>query len=79
MRPEEAYRFYEEDEDPDKIFAKFDAGPKSVTSVPSYASQAPSGSVSIYIQAKKLYRELRCKAMPRVSAAGDDSYVVPRA
>jgi hypothetical protein len=32
MTPEEARRFYEEDEDdPARVFAKFDAAPKSVT------------------------------------------------
>jgi hypothetical protein len=74
MTPDEAHRFYEEDEDPKKIFVKFDAGPKSVTRAPGYAGQAPAGSVSIYVQAIGLYRELRRKALPEVSAAGPRSY-----
>ena len=67
MTPDEAYRFYEEDEDPRRIFAKFDAGPKSVTSAPSYAKRAPAGTTSIYVQALGLYRELRQRAFPEVS------------
>ena len=38
MKAEEAGRFYEEDEDPDKVFAAFDAGEKGRT--------APPGSVT---------------------------------
>jgi hypothetical protein len=79
MTPDEAARLYEEDEDPRKIFARFDAGPKSVTTSPDYAQQAPAGSVSIYVQAIGLYRELRRKALPEVSAAGPRSYVLGRA
>jgi hypothetical protein len=78
MTPDEANRFYEDDEDPKKIFAKFDAGPKSVTTAPTYARQAAS-NVSIYVQATRLYRELRRKALPEVSAAGPTSYVSGRA
>jgi len=74
MTPDEANRFYEEDEDPKKIFAKFDTGPKSVTTAPGYAGQAPAGNVSIYVQAIELYRGLRRKALPEVSAAGPRSY-----
>ena len=79
MTPDEAKRFYEEDEDPKKIFAKFDAGPKSVTTAPGYAEQAPAGNVSIYVQAIGLYRELRRKALPEVSSAGPRSYSLGRA
>jgi hypothetical protein len=79
MTPDEASRFYEEDEDPKKIFAKFDAGPKGVTTSPGHAGQAPAGNVSIYVQAIGLYRELRRKALPEVSAAGPRSYGLGRA
>jgi hypothetical protein len=79
MTPDEADRFYEDDEDPDEIFAKFDAGPKSVTTAPTYARQAPASNVSIYVQATGLYRELRRKSLPEVSAAGPRSYVAGRA
>lgn len=78
MTPDEAYRFYEEDEDPERIFAKFDAGPKSVTSVPTYARRAPASSTSIYVQAIGLYRELRQRALPEVSATGPKSYALGR-
>jgi hypothetical protein len=79
MTPDEADRFYEEDEDPEKIFAKFDAGRKGVTTAPGYAGQTSGGSVSIYVQAIGLYRELRRKALPEVSAAGPRSYGLGRA
>jgi hypothetical protein len=79
MTPEEANRFYEDDEDPEKIFAKFDAGPKSVTVTPTYARQAPASSISIYVQAIRLYRELRRRSLPKVSATGPRSYVAGQA
>ena len=79
MTPDEANRFYEEDEDPEKIFAKFDAGPRGVTTAPTYAGQAPASNVSIYVQAVGLYRELRRNRQPEVSAAGPRSYVLGRA
>jgi hypothetical protein len=78
MTPDEAYRFYEEDEDPEKIFAKFDAGPKSVTTAPTYAKRAPASSISIYVQARGLYRELQRLALPEVSATGPRSYALGR-
>jgi hypothetical protein len=37
MTPDEAASFYEEDKDPLKIFAVFDAAPKVVTTRPTYA------------------------------------------
>ena len=79
MTPDDANSFYEEDEDPKKIFAKFDAGPKSVTMAPGYAGQALAGNVSIYLQATGLYRELRRKVLPEVSSAGPRSYSLGRA
>jgi hypothetical protein len=41
MTPDEALGFYEEDEDPEQIFARFDAGPKSVTARPTDAERTP--------------------------------------
>jgi hypothetical protein len=79
MTPDEASRFYEDDEDPEKIFAKFDAGPKSVTSAPTYASKAAASNVSIYVQATRVYQELRRRSLPKVSAVGPRSYVSGRA
>lgn len=79
MTPDEANRFHEEDEDPKKIFSKFDAGPKSVTTAPGYAGQVPADNVTIYVIAIGLYRELRRKALPEVSAAGPRSYGLGRA
>ena len=37
MTPDEAAGFYEEDEDPQKIFTRFDAAPKVVTPRPTWA------------------------------------------
>jgi hypothetical protein len=79
MTPDEASSFYEEDEDPKEIFAKFDAGPRSVTTAPGYAGQAPASNESIYVQATGLYRELRRKVLPEVSSAGPRSYSLGRA
>lgn len=39
MTPEEAEHFYEDDEDPRKIFAAYDAGPKGITRAPAAAGQ----------------------------------------
>ena len=78
MTPDEAHRFYEEDEDPEKIFATFDGGPKSVTRVPTYAGRTPASTSSIYVQVVGLYREVRQKALPEVSAAGPRSYALGR-
>lgn len=78
MTPDEANSFYEEDEDPTKIFAKFDAGPTSVTTAPGDSGQAPAGNV-IYVQATGLYRELRRRELPPVSSAGPRSYSLGRA
>ena len=74
MTPDEAANFYEEDEDPQKIFARFDAAQKIVTARPSYAEQAPATSSSIYVQARALYTELRRKSFPKVSATGPKIY-----
>jgi hypothetical protein len=75
MTPDEAASFYEEDEDPRKIFARFDAAPKIVTTRPSYAKRVPDSSAPIYVQARGLYIELRRKAFPKVSATGPKFYV----
>jgi hypothetical protein len=74
MTPDEAANFYEEDEDPQKIFARFDAAPKIVTTRPTYATRVPASSASIYVQARGLYTELRRKTFPKVSARGPKPY-----
>jgi hypothetical protein len=79
MTPDEASRFYEDDEDPEKIVVRFDAGPKSVTAAPTDARQLGASNVSIYVQVTRLYKELRRKALPEVSATGPRSYVTGRA
>jgi hypothetical protein len=76
MTPDEATSFYEEDEDPQKIFAKFDAAPKIVTTRPTYANRVPASSASIYVQAIGLYTELRRKTSPKVSARGPKPYTL---
>lgn len=45
MTPEEAGGFYEDDEDPAKVFARFDSGPHGVTVSPGFdpAAQVRAG------------------------------------
>jgi hypothetical protein len=74
MTPDEAANFYEEDEDPQKIFARFDAAPKIITTRPTYAKRGHASSGSTYLQARGLYIELRRKTFPKVSASGPKSY-----
>lgn len=74
MTPEEAEQFYESDEDPEKIFAAFDAAHKGVTAPPAHGRQAPASTVT-YTVATGLYGELRQKLLPEVSAAGPSSYM----
>jgi hypothetical protein len=38
VTPEEARDFYEDDEDPAAVFARFDAGPHVVTARPGYSA-----------------------------------------
>lgn len=78
MTPEEAERFYEADEDPEEIFAKFAAGHKGVTAAPA-PEQALAGVVSTYVVATGLYGELRRRLLPEVSATGPSSYMSGRA
>lgn len=78
MTPEEAERFYEADEDPEEIFAKFDAGHKGVTAAPA-SEQASVRVVSTYTVATGLYGELRRRLLPEVSATGPSSYMSGRA
>jgi hypothetical protein len=42
MRPEEARQFYEEDEDPARVFALFDDADKGRTAPPSRAGTRPT-------------------------------------
>jgi hypothetical protein len=82
MTPEEAEQFYETDEDPEKIFAAFDAAHKGVTARPAHGGQAAARTVTYtatYTVATGLYGELRKKLLPEVSAAGHRSYMSGRA
>lgn len=74
MTPDEAASFYEEDEDPQEIFARFDSAAKIVTARPLQGGQVPVTSSSIYVQARSLYAELRRNTFPKVSAAGPKFY-----
>ena len=76
MTPDEAAGFYEEDEDPQEIFAKFDAAPKVVTTRPTYAGQIPASGAPVYVQARGLIIGLRRKTFPKVTAAGPRAYAV---
>ena len=42
VKPEEAERFYEEDEDPARVFAHFDAGQTDQTKRPVHAEPPPA-------------------------------------
>jgi hypothetical protein len=82
MTPEEAEQFYETDEDPEKVFAAFDATHKGVTAPPAQGGQAAATAVTYtatYSAATGLYGELRRKLLPDVSAAGPESYMSGRA
>jgi hypothetical protein len=82
MTPEEAEQFYESDEDPEKIFAAFDAAHKGVTAPPAHGGQASASTVAYtvaYTVATGLYGELRQKLLPEVPAAGPSSYMSGRA
>lgn len=76
MTPEQAAQYYEEDEDPKKIFALFDAGEKGVTTAPADIAAFRAASISAVVG---LWRELRQKRLPKVSTAGPRSYVSGRA
>jgi|HubBroStandDraft_1064217.scaffolds.fasta_scaffold09114_5 hypothetical protein len=54
MRPEEARQFYEEDEDPARVFALFDGGEKGRTAPPR-----PSDPIPLRQLLGELARELR--------------------
>lgn len=65
MTPEQAEQFYEEDEDPKKIFALFDSGEKGVTTAPADVAAFRAASPSAVVG---LWRELRQKHLPKVSS-----------
>ena len=73
MTPEEAEHFYENDEDPQKIFARFDASPKSVTAPPAAAQQAADAGVLSRVLSSGLYGSLRNDLLPEVSSAGSNT------
>lgn len=76
MTPEQAAQFYEEDEDPKKIFALFDSGEKGVTAAPADVASFQAASIAAVVE---LWAELRQKHLPEVSIAGPRSYVSGRA
>lgn len=78
MRPDEANRFFEDDQDPEKIFAKFEAAAKGVTASP-YATETALRTKTTYVVAAGLYGELRRRLLPRVTAVGPSSYMTGRA
>lgn len=71
MTPEEAANFYEADEDPEDLFAKYDAAPKGITVQPATLIPATQSQPSNYIaySAVGLYADLRRGLLPETSAA----------
>lgn len=72
MTPEEAANFYEDDEDPEALFAKYDAAPKGITIRPTKpllpATQTYPENYIAY-SAAGLYGDLRRGLLPESSAA----------
>ena len=73
MTPEEAECFYEDDEDPQKIFAAFDAASKGVTAPPAAAQQAADARTLARVLSSGLYGRLRNDLLPEVSSSGSNS------
>lgn len=69
MTPEQAGNFYESDEDPAALFAKFDAAPKGITAEPRKLVPATQMQPSNYIGYAGLYGDLRRGLFPEASAA----------
>ena len=78
MTPEEADRFYEDDEDPEKIFVKFDAAPKGVTAS-LHSTETSLRRKTTYVIAAGLFGELRRRLLPEVTTRGPSSYMTGRA
>jgi hypothetical protein len=79
MTPEEAERFYEDDEDPQKIFAAFDAAPKGVTAPPAASQQAADARTLARVLSSGLYGGLRSDLLPEVASSGSNSRGVVQA
>ena len=73
MTPEEAANFYEDDEDPEVLFAKFDAAPKGITARPTTLVPATQASPPNYISYAGLYGDLRRGMLPESAAAGSNA------
>jgi hypothetical protein len=73
VKPEEAERFYEEDEDPARVFALFDAGQEGQTTRPGRAEPPPvSGKLAALRQhiATALHRVADLIEPPGVARTG---------
>jgi hypothetical protein len=75
MTPEEAADFYETDEDPEILFARFDAAPKGITVAPTRLVPAVQTQPPNYIEYSNpgLYGDLRHGLLPETSAAGSNA------
>jgi hypothetical protein len=73
VKPQEAEQFYEEDEDPARVFANFDAGQKGGTRRPGQPGPSPSSGRLAGIR-QRLARALRRAAdivePPRMAQPG---------
>ena len=77
MTPDEAARFYEDDEDVAEIFAWFDTGPHGVTrrsmaitAQPAAVQEPVASDVVARVVSSGLYGHLRRNLLPEVSATG---------
>lgn len=74
VKPQEAEQFYEEDEDPARVFANFDAGQKGDTQRPSQTEPSSSWSGRLAGIRQRLARALRRAAdvvePPRMAQPG---------
>ena len=59
VKPQEAERFYEEDEDPARVFASFDAGQKGSTRPPAQTGPSSPWSGRLAGIRQRLARALR--------------------
>ena len=59
VKPQEAERFYEEDEDPARVFANFDAGQKGGTQRPGQSAPSSPWSGGLAGVRQRLARALR--------------------
>ncbi len=73
MTPEEAKDFHEDDEDPQKVFAAFDAGPRGVTARPAGVQQPTSAEMVSRVLSSGLYGRVREELLPEVATTGSSS------